>query len=65
MMQQRSPVNCRHFRKEPDGSWRSVHITDIKDATRTIRIPPGTVFKKGRTLAGTDVVSLLERFCSE
>jgi len=62
-MEQKSPVNCKHFVKDADGFWKAVHITDIHSSSGVIRISPGTNFKKGRTLAGVDVFSLLEHFC--
>jgi len=64
-MKQKDPVNCQHFSKDSEDSWVSVHITDIKAPNGIIRIPPGTTFRKGRTLSGVDVVSLLEQFCSQ
>lgn len=64
-MEQKSPVNCDHFYKDTDDSWKAVQITDINSPSGVIRIPPGTHFKKGHTFAGVDVYSLLERFCSQ
>jgi hypothetical protein len=63
--QQRSPVECKAFRKNPDGSWESVLITDIQAPIGTIRIQPGTVFRKGGKLSGVDIFSMLEQNCSK
>jgi hypothetical protein len=64
-MQQKGPVNCQHFSKDSEDSWKCVQITDIKAPIGIIRVPPGTTFRKGRTLSGVDVVSLLEECCSQ
>lgn len=64
-MQEKSPVNCQHFFKDTDGFWKSTQNTDIASPAGFIRVAPGMIFKKGRTLAGVDVVALLEDYCSE
>ncbi len=64
-MQQKSPVDCKDYSKISDDSWKTVNVTDIKVPFGIVRIPPGTVFRKGGKLAGIDVASLLEEFCCQ
>ncbi len=49
------------FKKNSDGSWTSVHATDIQAPVGAIRIPPGMTFNAGKTLIGIDLVEVLER----
>lgn len=62
---QRSPVDCSAFRRNNDGSWESVQNTDINAPIGSLRVQPGTVFKKGGKLCGVDIVSLLEQNCGQ
>ena len=54
-------LSSEAFTKNSDGSWTSIHTTDVQIPIGTIRIPPGMTFKAGGTLNGVDVVEVLER----
>jgi hypothetical protein len=66
MANQDLKVNCKQWKKNPDGSWVTTSNTDIgytlEDA-RTIRLATGFVFQKGTTFYGMDVVGFLEQNC--
>ena len=49
------------FTKNSDGSWTSIHPSDIQAPIGTIRIPPGMTFRAGKTLIGVDLVEELEK----
>ena len=57
-------VTCQAYRKNSDGSWTSVQVSDINRPDGIIRIPPDMTFKKGTTLCGVDVVALLDQNCT-
>jgi hypothetical protein len=55
-------VNLKEFEKKPDGSWVCVQNSDITMKTgRIIRVPPGTVFKKGTKFVGVDMAEALDK----
>ena len=64
IMQQTIMVTCQAFSKKSDGSWTSVQTTDVYTPTGAIRIGPGMTFRKGRTLCGIDVATLLDQNCT-
>jgi hypothetical protein len=61
---QKIKITSQAFRKNPDGSWTSVQITDIDTPVGAIRIGPGMTFRKGRTICGIDVATLLDQNCT-
>ena len=64
-MQQTITVTCQAFRKNSDGSWTSVQVTDIYAPIGAIRIGPGMMFRRGGTFYGIDVVALLDQYCGQ
>ena len=64
-MQQTITIDCKAFYKNSDGSWTSVQVADINTPTGAIRISPGMIFRKGRTLCGVDVATLLDQNCTQ
>jgi hypothetical protein len=54
-------LSTEAFTKNSDGSWTSIHVTDIQIPIGAIRIPPGMTFRAGKTLDGVDLVEVLER----
>ena len=60
-MQQKINIKNQAFNKNPDGSWTSIQNADIDAPIGTIRIPPKMTFRKGRTLNGIDVATLLDQ----
>lgn len=57
-------VDCKAFRKNPDGSWTSVQVTDVYSGIGAIRICSDMTFKKGRTLCGIDIATVLDENCT-
>ena len=54
-------ISSGDFTKNPDGSWTSIHTTDIQAPIGAIRIPPGMTFRAGKTLNGLDLTEVLDR----
>jgi len=57
-------VLCEAYSRNPDGSWTAIKISDIQTPDKSIRVNPGILFKKDRTMWGIDVVRLLEEHCT-
>ena len=64
IMEQTITIICQAFRKNSDGSWTSAQITDVQTPTGAIRIGPGMTFRKGGTICGIDVATLLDQNCT-
>ena len=56
---------CDAFEKNPDGSWKSIRMTDVQVPLGSIRLSPGMSFIRERFFLGVDFVSLLEEQCSK
>lgn len=48
-----------HFRQGPDGTWTAVKLLHIKTVDCEISIAPGASFAPGATIAGVDLVAVL------
>lgn len=48
-----------HFRQGPDGTWIAVKSLNIKTVDCEISIAPGASFGPGVTIAGVDLVAVL------
>ena len=62
-MKEEVVLSCEAFTKNSDGSWSSIHATDIQAPIGTIRIPPGMTFQQGKTFIGIELVAVLEKNC--
>ena len=57
-------LSTEAFKKNSDGSWTSINITDIYAPIGAIRIPPGMKFKAGKTFNGVNLTEVLEKTAS-
>jgi len=54
---------CQSFRKNPDGTWTSVHQTLVHTPLVSVLVNAGTIFRPGEFFMGVDMVTRLEREC--
>ena len=55
---------CKHFVREPGGSWRCISSVEIPTHRGRIQVPEGTRFMPGTIFMGVEVVELLEQECA-
>lgn len=50
----------KHFKRDPDGSWRCISFADLRSGFGRIQVAEGSRFSPGTIFMGVDIVRLLE-----